>query len=107
MTEWPIDVAKLVVVLGPTASGKSDLGMQLACTYDGEIICADSRTVYRYMDIGTAKPTTADQAHIPHHLLDIVDPGLPFSASEFKRLANIAIDDITERGKLPIMVGGS
>lgn len=105
--EWPTDLPKLIVVLGPTASGKSDLGMHLAQKYNGEIICADSRTVYRGMDIGTAKPSLADRALVAHHLLDVVDPGEPFSASEFKRLALAAIADITARGKLPVMVGGS
>ena len=104
---WPTDLPKLVVVLGPTASGKSDLAMQLAQKYNGELICADSRTVYRGMDIGTAKPSDEDQTAVRHHLLDIVDPGEAFSAAEFKKLAEIAIRDISARGKLPIMVGGS
>jgi tRNA dimethylallyltransferase len=81
--------------------------MEIARRYNGEIVCADSRTVYRYMDIGTAKPTKADQAEVRHHLLDIVDPDQKLSAAEFKRLANEAIDDISARGKLPILVGGS
>lgn len=97
----------LVVIVGPTASGKSALGMEIARRFDGEIICADSRTVYKGMDIGTAKPTVEDQAEIRHHLLDVVEPSDSFTAAEFKRLATEAIGDITARGKLPIMVGGS
>lgn len=100
-------MSPLVVVTGPTASGKSALAMAMAKKYNGEIICADSRTVYKGMDIGTAKPTLQDQKEVPHHLLDIVTPGAPFTAAEFKRRANKAIADIAKRGKLPIMVGGT
>lgn len=97
----------LVVIAGPTASGKSALALEVAKKHDGELICADSRTVYRGMDIGTAKPTIAERQEVPHHLLDIVDPGQPFTAADFKRLAIAAMDDISARGKLPIMVGGT
>lgn len=97
----------LIVIVGPTASGKSALGMQLAQKWNGEIICADSRTVYKGMDIGTAKPCGADQAAIPHHLLNIVEPDESFTAAQFKVLASQAIDDIARRGHTPIMVGGS
>lgn len=100
-------LSPLVAVVGPTASGKSALAMQIAQRYGGEIIAADSRTVYRGMDIGTAKPTAEDQRLVPHHLLDVRDPDENFSAAEFKRLANAAICDINERGKLPILVGGT
>lgn len=99
--------APLVVIVGPTASGKSDLAMQVARKYDGEIICADSRTIYRGMDIGTAKPSQEDQLAIPHHVLDVVDPDQSFSAAEFKKLAEMAIIDIVSRGKVPVMVGGT
>lgn len=102
-----MNVPPLLVIVGPTASGKSDLAMQVAREHNGEIICADSRTVYKGMDIGTAKPSREDQAEIPHHLLDIVEPSESFSAARFKELANKAISDISNRGKLPIMVGGS
>ena len=98
---------KLVVILGPTASGKSDLGLELARRFNGEIIAADSRTVYRGMDIGTAKPTAEDQTKIPHWGLDLVEPGTPYNAAQFKTYAQAAIGDITGRGKLPIMVGGT
>lgn len=97
----------LIVITGPTASGKSALAMKVAKEFGGEIICADSRTVYKGMDIGTAKPTPHDQLEVPHHLLDIVEPDQAFSAAEFKRLAEAAIADIASRDKLPIMVGGT
>lgn len=97
----------LIVIVGPTASGKSDLAMSIAQEYDGELICADSRTVYKDLDIGTAKPTKRDQALVRHHMLDLVEPGQIFTAADFKRLANLAIEDISARGKLPIMVGGT
>lgn len=97
----------LIVIAGSTASGKSALAMAVAKKYDGELICADSRTVYRGMDIGTAKPTAQDQKEVKHHLLDVINPGEPFSAADFKKRATEAIDDIAKRGKLPIMVGGT
>lgn len=97
----------LVVVVGETASGKSRLALDLAGRFNGEIICADSWTVRREVNIGTAKPSAEEQSRIPHHLLDIVDPCEGFTAAVFKRLANRAIKQIAERGKLPIMVGGT
>ncbi len=97
----------LVVIVGPTASGKSALAIELAKRFNGEIICADSRTVYRGLDIGTAKPTAVEQAKIPHHLLDVVEPEQDFTVADFKKLCNEAIDDILGRNKLPILVGGS
>lgn len=100
-------VPPLVVIVGETASGKSALAMELAGQSDGEIICADSWTVYRGFDIGTAKPTADDQAQVPHHLLDIADPAEGFSAAVFQRLALAVIADVSARGKLPIMVGGT
>lgn len=100
-------MAPLIVITGPTASGKSGLALELAERYNGEIICADSRTVYRGMDIGTAKPTAADQARAPHHLLDVVKPGERFTAGEFQRLALQAIADIRARGHVPFLVGGT
>ncbi len=96
-----------LAIVGPTASGKSDLALKMAMTYQGEIIAADSRTIYKGMNIGTAKPSLQDQKLVPHHCLDIITPDQKFSASEFKHLANTAIIDIQSRGKLPIMVGGS
>lgn len=97
----------LVAVVGPTASGKSGLAMDIARSYNGEIICADSRTVYKGMDIGTAKPSKREQTEIPHHLLDILEPGESFSAAAFKQHANQVIKSISSKGKLPIMVGGT
>ena len=107
MTKQLSDTPPLIVVVGVTASGKSALAMDLAKRYNGEIICADSRTIYQGMDIGTAKPSIQDRVSVSHHLLDVVKPDEFFSAAEFKRLANQAIADISARGKLPIMVGGS
>lgn len=97
----------LVVIVGPTASGKTALAIDLAKQFSGEIICADSRTVYRGMDISTAKPTVAEQQAAVHHLLDVVEPDERFTVADFKQLANDTIRDITDRGKLPILAGGS
>lgn len=101
------DNAPLIVIVGETASGKSALALELAKRFGGEIISADSWTVYQGFDIGTAKPSAVEIATVPHHLLDIADPREGFSAPEFKRQALAAIADITDRGKLPIMVGGT
>ncbi len=98
---------KLLVIVGETASGKTELALKLAHRFNGEIICADSWTVRKQVDIGTAKPTSRERAEIPHHLLDVVEPCEDFTAAVFKRLANEAIGDIAGRGKLPIMVGGT
>ncbi len=106
MSSKKVDI-NLVVIVGPTASGKSSAAMEVARLFDGEIVCADSRTVYRGMDIGTAKPSHLDREEIPHHLLDIIDPSESFSAARFKQLANGAIQDILDRGRLPILVGGT
>ncbi len=97
----------LIVIVGQTATGKTALAIELAGKLNGEIICADSRTVYKSMDIGTAKPTKKERALAPHHLLDVVDPDEPFTVVDFKTLTNQAIDQIASRGKIPIMVGGS
>lgn len=102
-----VALSKLVVIVGETASGKSSLAIRLAQACNGEIICADSWTVRRGVDIGTAKPTPTEQALVPHHLLDVVDPDEDFTAAVFKGLATQAIKDISARGKLPIMVGGT
>lgn len=97
----------VVAILGPTASGKSQLGLALAERLSGEIVCCDSMQVYRGMDIGTGKPTAQEQRLCPHHLLDLVDPGEPFSAATWARQARQAIDEIRARGRLPIIVGGT
>jgi len=93
--------------MGPTASGKSALAIALAERFHGEIVTVDSAQVYRGMDIGTAKPSAAERARVPHHLIDIVDPTQPYSAARFVRDATRAIDDIRARGKLPIVAGGT
>ncbi|MSU75044.1 MAG: tRNA (adenosine(37)-N6)-dimethylallyltransferase MiaA [Candidatus Magasanikbacteria bacterium] len=108
---------KLVVILGPTASGKTDLAISLARKFNGEIISADSRQIFKKMDIGTAKPagewqTVGGRAiyvveGIPHYGMDMVDPGYEMSVAEFKALACAAIQDITARGKIPFLVGGT
>lgn len=98
---------RLVAVVGPTGVGKSRLALRLAKDLNGEIVSADSRQVYRYMDIGTAKPTTQEQASVPHHLIDIVNPDEDFSLAQYQRLAYKAIKDINKRSRLPLLVGGS
>lgn len=97
----------LVAVVGPTAAGKTRLAVDLALRLNGEIVNADSRQVYRYMDVGTAKPDSADQALVPHHLIDILNPDEVFSLALYRRKALGAIADIIRRGKLPILVGGT
>lgn len=102
-----VSTPPLLVVVGETASGKTGLAIDLAKELNGEIICADSWTVRREVNIGTAKPTPEEKAQVPHHLLDIVGPDEDFTAAVFKDLANTAIIDIADRGKLPILVGGT
>ncbi len=97
----------LVAIVGPTAAGKSKIALHLAQDFDGEIINADSRQVYRYMDIGTAKPSRAEQSLIRHHLIDIIDPDESFSLAVYQKLAMDAIADIHHRHKFPLLVGGS
>lgn len=97
----------LIVIVGETASGKTGLAIDIAERLKGEIICADSWTVRREVNIGTAKPTAAERARVPHHLLDVVGPDEDFTAAVFKDLANQAIGDIFDRGKLPLLVGGT
>lgn len=97
----------LIVIVGQTASGKSALALELAKRFNGEIVCADSRTVYRGMDIGTAKPSKEEQKQVPHHLLDILSPDQPLTVAEFKRRADEAIERIRAKGKVPFLVGGT
>ncbi|MDB5164370.1 MAG: tRNA dimethylallyltransferase [Candidatus Saccharibacteria bacterium] len=97
----------LVVIVGETASGKSQLAIELSQRFNGEIIAADSWTVRREVNIGTAKPSLEDRLKVPHHLLDVAGPNEDFTAAVFKRLANQTIQAICGRGKLPIMVGGT
>lgn len=98
---------KLLVILGPTSSGKSSLAIKIAQEWNGEIVSADSRQVYRGMDIGTGKVTKEEQALVPHHLLDVANPGEEYNVSHFLRDARTAIEDITNRGKLPVICGGT
>jgi tRNA dimethylallyltransferase len=100
-------MGRLMVILGPTAVGKSALGLHLAEQIDGEIINADALQVYRGFDVGTAKPTAEQRRRVPHHLIDILDPHERFSAGDFARRARQAIEDIGQRAKVPIVVGGS
>lgn len=97
----------MVVIVGETAAGKSSLAMHIAQQYNGEIICADSWTVYKEMNIGTAKASPKDREKVSHHLLDIVSPDSDFTAVDFQQRANEAIRDISSRNKLPVMVGGN
>jgi len=97
----------LIAVIGPTAVGKTKLALFLSQKFNGEIINADSRQVYSFMDIGTAKPSTTDRKLIPHHLIDVVNPDEPFSLALYKDLAIKAIEDIQIRGKFPFLVGGT
>ena len=97
----------LFVVLGPTASGKSALGIALALHFNGEIVSADSRQVYRGLDIGTAKVTAEEQALVPHHLIDVADVRETFTVSQFQQQANTTINDILARSRQPFLVGGS
>jgi tRNA dimethylallyltransferase len=98
---------RLLAVVGPTGVGKSRLAFSLAKALDGEIVSADSRQVYRYMDIGTDKPTPREQKSVPHHLIDIVNPDEDFSLAQYQQLAYKAIKNINKRQKLALLVGGS
>lgn len=98
---------KAIAVIGPTASGKTALSLALAARLDADIVVCDSMQIYRGMDIGTAKPTAAEIALCPHHLVDLVTPDTPYSASDYADAAMAAVRDITARGKLPIFCGGT
>jgi tRNA dimethylallyltransferase len=98
---------RLVAIVGPTGVGKSRLALHLARLYRGEIVSADSRQVYRYLDIGTAKPSPPELSQVPHHLVSIINPDDDFSLAQYQALAYRAIQDIQGRGRLPFLVGGS
>ena len=98
---------KIIVVCGPTASGKTALAVELAKARGGEVVSADSMQIYRRMDIGTAKPTTEEMQGIPHHMIDIIDPAEDFSVARYVDMAAERVDDILARGKLPIVAGGT
>lgn len=110
-SNWPLGTREmhgtLVGIVGPTATGKTAVGIELAKRLNGEIISADSMAIYKGMDIGTAKPTAEERAAVRFHLIDVVQPDEEFSVVEFKRLAGEAIADILSRGKVPLLVGGT
>lgn len=98
---------KILVVSGPTASGKTRLAVELALAHNGEVVSADSMQIYRRMDIGTAKPTPEEMQGVPHHMIDVADPEEDFSVARYVDLAAQCVDDILSRGKLPILTGGN
>ena len=98
---------KIVVICGPTASGKTALSIALAKAFDGEVVSADSMQIYRRMDIGTAKPTKQEMDGVPHHMLDVAEPGEAYSDSRYVEEATACVEDILARGKLPIICGGT
>jgi tRNA dimethylallyltransferase len=98
---------RLIAIVGPTGIGKSRLALHLSSTFHGEIVGADSRQVYRHMDIGTAKPSPAEMSLIPHHLIDILEPDEDFSLAQYLKLTNQTIDGVFSRDRLPILVGGT
>lgn len=102
-----METKPLIVIVGPTASGKTSIAIEVAEKVDGEIICADSRTLYKYMDIGTAKPTQEEQNRVPHWGLDLVEPNVRYTAADFKKYADQKIEEIRSRGHIPILVGGT
>ena len=101
------NLQKLIIICGPTGVGKTSVAMQLAENLAGEIISADSRQVYKYMNIGTAKPTPEELASVPHHLIDIIDPDEKFTAGEFVKKADLAITKIKKNKRIPFVVGGT
>ena len=101
------DEIQVWVLTGPTASGKSGLGMELARRHDLEIVSADSMSIYKRMDIGTAKPGVTERAEVPHHCLDLVEPWEDFDSSRYVRHADQAIREIRERGRRPLILGGT
>lgn len=98
---------KLIVICGPTATGKTAKSIQIAKDIDGEVISADSRQIYKHMDIGTAKVTADEMAGVPHYMLDIAEPNQKFSVAEYKKMVQNIITDIHTRGKTPILIGGT
>jgi tRNA dimethylallyltransferase len=98
---------RIAAIVGPTASGKTALAIELASRLDGEIISCDSMQIYRRMDIGTAKPTKEEQSKVRHHLIDLLEPDISFSCAEYVELASKAIEDCAGRGRLPIICGGT
>ncbi|PHR23922.1 MAG: tRNA (adenosine(37)-N6)-dimethylallyltransferase MiaA, partial [Desulfotalea sp.] len=101
------NLPQVLVLIGPTAIGKTALSLDLAQHFNCEIISVDSMQVYRYMDIGTAKASSAERALVPHHLIDVVDPDEDYDAARFTKDATRLIKEITARGKLPLLTGGT
>src|SRR5581483_4157990 len=97
----------VIAIVGPTASGKSELGLYLAEAFNGEIVNYDSVQIFRHFDIGAAKPSAEERSRVPHHLIDIREPTEIYNAGQYQRDAREVLRDITERGKLPILVGGT
>src|SRR5258706_6508717 len=97
----------LLIILGPTAVGKTGFAIEAAKRIQGEIVSADSRQIYRFMDIGTAKPTAEQLAAVPHHLIDVVNPNENLSLAEYQKLARITIDSVHAKGSIPLLVGGT
>lgn len=102
-----MDKIKTIAVVGPTASGKTSLGVELAKHFGGEVVSADSMQIYKYMDIATAKPTVAEMQGIPHHMIDFLLPAEPYSVAKYKEDAMKCIEEIASRGKIPVIVGGT
>ena len=98
---------KILVIVGPTASGKTRMAVELAKAHNGEVVSADSMQIYRRMDIGTAKPTADEMDGVPHHMIDVADPEEDFSVARYVEMASACVDDILSRGKLPIVAGGT
>ena len=102
-----MNARKVIAILGPTGTGKSELALSAAQHFDGEVVSCDSLQIYRYFDIGTAKLPPAGRRGIPHHLIDILDPDQVFTAGEYARLARRVLDDVSARGRLPVVAGGT
>ena len=98
---------KILVITGPTASGKTALSVELALRHNGEVVSADSMQIYRRMDIGTAKPDLQERRGVPHHMMDVAEPDEDFSVARYVNMAAACVDDILSRGKLPILAGGT
>lgn len=98
---------KIIVIAGPTAVGKTKYAIEAAKAFNGEVVSCDSMQLYKYMDIGSAKPTAKELAEVPHHLVDIINPAEPFSVAEYQKLAKASIEDIFARGKVPVIAGGT
>jgi tRNA dimethylallyltransferase len=107
VAENSLSYNKIIVICGPTGVGKTGFAIALARRLNGEIVGADSMQIYRCMDIGTAKPTAAEQAAVPHHMVDIIDPDQAFDAAEYGRRAEVCVARLIQRGKLPLVVGGT